>query len=1286
MTTPPFPTFDEFFQIISEGFRPYLWQNELAEQATAGEWPDQIEVPTGLGKTGSIVAAVYALARQVQLGNTRTHPQRIFHVVDRKNIVDQTGHLIRAMAKRINEAVTSEPLWPVRRALAALCGDGDTVPVETATIHSESERGLSWLRATGCVVVSCTTHQFVSRLLMRGYGVSTGTRPIHAGLTGIDSLVLLDEPHLSTPAISTIRDVIRLQASAETPLPLPPLHLTLVGATIPPNSEAADAVSDREPRVLRCNPATESQANAEAARRFGAIKPLHLIESRSVSDSAYAKTMVTAARAAIGGGHTRVAVVCNTVALAQQVFTELQSEPLRLPARLLTSRFRSYERTELGATPPGITVSTQVIEVGADLNFDTLITEAAPWQSLVQRFGRLNRDGHLLDSSAVMVHSVDSHRKSTGFVYNSDSITEAVAALCQERDTNVSQGHSPELDVSTQGIERIQARHPELAHYPRPRVATLHSALIPALTSTRPAPKPDIKVEAFISGPDHKNVGEVSVAWRSHPLETTAASPLPGEFVSVPLGTLRSLLQTDRRNDTDLADTDTPAERAPKRGHWNAALLGRVAIYDREVRSWKALKDHTQIQPNTKIVLPSMWGGYSSALGWHPPTVEHVADLSTLVWIKHLMAAPDHLLAIGRRGIQTIPITRESLGSYIERSGMADLEKANRVVSEFNAVLEKLQQGRPEELFADDPSFHARIEDLTEELIELSGLATHWSSEETRPDDCGAWGILLRVSSRKQDALGIGPMVDSPSLTVHQQQVSDFAHSDGSRAGLSPELCEEVGLAAVLHDEGKRIEEFQTLLGWDGSSGEPLLAKSRHATGDDTASDDPAARRARVKSGVPEGWRHEAWSVLCAQERGASILVLHLIGAHHGHFRPGFRVLPGAHAQTVLAVSHADDFATLNRRFGPWGLAYLETLLRLADWRASRESYTAHFMEISDRDTLNSAALLTRSEQADLIFADATKHLEPTQEFIFTGLHGSPILGWYSAMGLLRAASLAGDTHARLRWGDLEGHRLVDPSLPPAIPVLSTSLDLASLIHSVHDHPWWREAVDLLKEHGLTSLTAKSQKVSPAALLRHLLHEADRRDNQLLVGLINDQVAASDKDAIAMPLVARANNSSFPGVALSFLEVGIEEVTRALTDSSSGWSRTQCDGGLDRHETYSPANNGLGDPETRWSRSHLAPLALFGMTSLGALGSDGLGVAWVSQHRELRLPAPASPASFEELRDGAHRIWTPSALHFAKDGWSWVLLGKLIDRGDSVKFWSSHFVELRGVSHQEQLR
>ncbi|MBN1315983.1 MAG: CRISPR-associated helicase Cas3' [Anaerolineales bacterium] len=98
-----------------------------------------------------------------------------------------------------------------------------------------------------------------------------------------------------------------------------------------------------------------------------------------------------------------VLVVCNLVERAQMVYELLDEALDGVHVELLHGRFNGRDRlikekivqTRAGAqsqtADPLILVSTQVVEVSLDIDFDTIYTEPAPLEALVQRFGRVNR-------------------------------------------------------------------------------------------------------------------------------------------------------------------------------------------------------------------------------------------------------------------------------------------------------------------------------------------------------------------------------------------------------------------------------------------------------------------------------------------------------------------------------------------------------------------------------------------------------------------------------------------------------------------------------------------------------------------------------------------------------------------------------------------------------------------------------------------------------------------------------------------------------------------------------
>jgi CRISPR-associated endonuclease/helicase Cas3 len=98
-----------------------------------------------------------------------------------------------------------------------------------------------------------------------------------------------------------------------------------------------------------------------------------------------------------------------------------------------------------------------------------------------------------------------------------------------------------------------------------------------------------------------------------------------------------------------------------------------------------------------------------------------------------------------------------------------------------------------------------------------------------------------------------------------------------------------------------------------------------------------------------DGYRHEFGSLPCAAEDPAfqalppdlQDLVLHLIAAHHGFARPTIPTAGCEDAPPSALIERAQQvalrFARQSARWGPWGLAWWEALLRAADQQASRD-------------------------------------------------------------------------------------------------------------------------------------------------------------------------------------------------------------------------------------------------------------------------------------------------------------------------------------------------------------
>ena len=169
---------------------------------------------------------------------------------------------------------------------------------------------------------------------------------------------------------------------------------------------------------------------------------------------------------------------------------------------------------------------------------------------------------------------------------------------------------------------------------------------------------------------------------------------------------------------------------------------------------------------------------------------------------------------------------------------------------------------------------------------------------------------------------------------------------------LSFTLKSALKTAARYHDYGKADIRFQAWL----RNGDEMAARYAPKP---IAKSGKAILRKQTDCGLPEKFRHELLSLLFAAktpdvDSDARDLILHLIASHHGRCRPFAPVAIDKRAECVefagvsicrsdriqnppyaLSSGIAERFWDLTRRYGWWGLAYLEAMLRLADWQAS---------------------------------------------------------------------------------------------------------------------------------------------------------------------------------------------------------------------------------------------------------------------------------------------------------------------------------------------------------------
>lgn len=97
----------------------------------------------------------------------------------------------------------------------------------------------------------------------------------------------------------------------------------------------------------------------------------------------------------------KILIVCNQVKRAQEMYDIVSDLYPDVAKMLIHSRYKRKDRAVLEdelktrfnamEDTPCIVVSTQVVEVSLDISLDVMITECAPIDALIQRFGRINR-------------------------------------------------------------------------------------------------------------------------------------------------------------------------------------------------------------------------------------------------------------------------------------------------------------------------------------------------------------------------------------------------------------------------------------------------------------------------------------------------------------------------------------------------------------------------------------------------------------------------------------------------------------------------------------------------------------------------------------------------------------------------------------------------------------------------------------------------------------------------------------------------------------------------------
>jgi CRISPR-associated endonuclease/helicase Cas3 len=305
---------------------------------------------------------------------------------------------------------------------------------------------------------------------------------------------------------------------------------------------------------------------------------------------------------------TQTLVVLNTVKRAKLVYQAIRKLGHAEGKLLLVhSRFRPHERealnarlqTEGDAATDRIIVATQVVEAGVDISARTLVTELAPWASIVQRIGRSNRTG---DDGPGTVYWIGVDGKQ--------------ALPYSEEDLAFARGHLEGLEsqsVSPKALDDYKLRkEKESPGQPFLRFAHTHVLrrrdLLGLFDTSPDLSGNDIDIKHYVRGDDPDL--DVKVFWRDGPPDPLGRwkaadhrrhAARREELCNVPVGGFKDFLKADKTA-----------------YHWD--------FLDNK---WRAVSKRVAdaVVPGQVFWVPASQGGYDRLIGWEPTAKAAVQEV-----------------------------------------------------------------------------------------------------------------------------------------------------------------------------------------------------------------------------------------------------------------------------------------------------------------------------------------------------------------------------------------------------------------------------------------------------------------------------------------------------------------------------------------------------------------------------------------------------------------------------------------------------------------------------------
>ena len=576
---------DWFSRVTGFDQGPHDWQEELASSDVSRV--QLIRVPTGLGKTEGVLAAwlYHAVAHRRD-----AWPRRLVWCLPMRVLVEQTAQRARELIDRWFGASGRED----KPSVHILMGGEDTK---------------RWyLAPTAHAVLVGTQDMLLSRVLNRGYASARARWPVEFALLNQDCLWVMDEVQLMDVGLATSA---QLQAfrDQDRNKQLRPCHTWWMSATLQPEwLRSVDTAEVYQQWI-------EEQCVVSPEDRHGGLWDV----SKSVATDAMSASDTTAFAARILSEHDSLdgtefgritLVVCNTVERACATRDALQNAGRVEGLELMHSRFRPAERAawrerflSRSACTSGVDrviVATQVVEAGVDISAGCLITELAPWPSLVQRFGRCARYGGT-GRIVVIDRGQDQHSAPP---YETDSLASAWDVVRSLSDVGLRTLEDFEDGLDGDSRARLYPYQP--AHL------LMRDEFEELFDTTPDLTGGDLDISRFIRSGDER---DLQVFWTEVPKNEKVQNgrqPRWDEFCSVPFLKARDWL----------CGEETKSGRKPK---LRAGM--RAWVWDWIDGEWVTAR-REMLVPGRVICVDANCGGYATSVGFWPGSRDPVPIVS----------------------------------------------------------------------------------------------------------------------------------------------------------------------------------------------------------------------------------------------------------------------------------------------------------------------------------------------------------------------------------------------------------------------------------------------------------------------------------------------------------------------------------------------------------------------------------------------------------------------------------------------------------------------------------